>query len=342
MKNFKKNLIYSIILSLGVIILIFLFSFFKEGISIFKIKINYFYIFISSLIVLSIWFFEVIRLKIILNFFDIKIGYFYLLYIHLIGYFFSAITPLGTGGFAAKVYLISKKKNFEIGNIVSILTFMYLLNMFIYLFFSIFLIFSFRNLRETLNLKDRLIFFIIIFILLLSLLIFIILVLPEIFRKLSHKILSLFKKLSEEKRENIAKIINLNFERFVNGMKNIRKLKFKILPIVFLTTLSFFILNSLSYFLLKSLNVNSSFLKSFLLQFIYHFFSGWSVTPGGSGISEAIYSSLFINEVTLSKITYLLILFKFFTYYVYIFIGGVLTFKELKSFLDINKIYEKS
>jgi uncharacterized protein (TIRG00374 family) len=125
-------------------------------------------------------------------------------------------------------------------------------------------------------------------------------------------------------------------------MKNIRKLKFKILPIVFLTTLSFFILNSLSYFLLKSLNVNSSFLKSFLLQFIYHFFSGWSVTPGGSGISEAIYSSLFINEVTLSKITYLLILFKFFTYYIYIFIGGVLTFKELKSFLDINKIYEKS
>ncbi len=342
MKNFKKNLILSIILSILVIIFVFLVSFFKEGFSLTKFNLNYLYLYISFLITLLIWLFEIIKLKIFLNFFEINLSFFYLLYTHLIGMFFSTITPLGVGGFATKVYLISKKKNFEIGNIVSIFTFMYLINMFIYLFFSIILIFKFETLRETYALKDRLIFFIILFILLLSLLIFFVTIKPELFKKLSFLILSLFKKLSEDKKEKISNIITINYERFVNGMKNVRKLRFKIIPIFILTILSFFTLNSLSYFLLKTLNINSSYFNSFLLQFIYHFFVGWSFTPGGSGISEAIYTSLFITEASFAKIPLLLILFKFFTYYIYIFIGGILTFKELKSFLEINVFYEKS
>ncbi|MCX8095269.1 MAG: flippase-like domain-containing protein [Caldisericia bacterium] len=341
MRNFKKNLIIALILSLGVIIFIFIISFFKEGGEIFKVKLDFRFILISSLILISIWIFEVLRLKIIFNFQNIKLSFFYLLYTHLVSYFFSTITPMGIGGFAAKVYLISKKRNFEIGNIVSIFTFLYLFNMFIYLVFSFILLFFIKNFSLNFKFGTRLIFFFVIFIFLLSFLIFLIIIKPELFRRLSHKILNLFKKLNMEKRKRIEKIIDENYFRFIEGMRSIRYLKFKLIPIAILTFLSFIFLNSLSFFLINSLKVKISFYNSFLLQFIYHFFAGWSITPGGSGISEALYSALFVTQIGLSKILPLTILFKLFTFYIYILIGGILTFRELKSFLEINKIYEE-
>lgn len=341
MRNFKKNLVIALFLSLSVIFIILLFSFLKEGKEIFKVKLNTQFILFSIFIVLLLWIFEVLRLKIIFNYLNINISYLYLLYTHLVGYFFSTITPMGVGGFMAKVYLVSKKRNFEIGNIVSIFTFLYLFNMFIYLLISIILLFFFKNISMNYNFGEKLILSFVIFIFLLSFLIFLITIKPEFFRKLSFKILNLFKKLQEDKRERIGKIIDDNYLRFIQGMKTIKNLKFKIVPILILTVLSFITLNSLSYFLIKSLGIDISFYNAFLLQFIYHFFAGWSVTPGGSGITEALYTSLFLTQVGLSKIVSLTLLFKFFTYYIYILIGGILTFKGLSSFLEINKIYEQ-
>lgn len=341
MKKFKRNLTIALFLSLSVIFILLLISFLKEGKEIFKIKLNTQFILLSIFIVILIWIFEVLRLKIIFNYLNINLSFFYLLYTHLVGYFFSTITPMGIGGFMAKVYLISKKRNFEIGNIVSIFTFLYLFNMFIYLIISILLLFFFKNISIDYNFGERLILSFITFIFLLSFLIFLITIKPEFFRKLSFKILNLFKKLQKDKREKIGKIIDDNYLRFIEGMKTIKNLKFKIVPILILTVLSFITLNSLSYFLIKSLGIEINFYNAFLLQFIYHFFAGWSVTPGGSGITEALYSSLFLTQVELSKIFSLTLLFKIFTYYIYILIGGILTFKELSSFLEINKIYEQ-
>jgi len=213
--------------------------------------------------------------------------------------------------------------------------------MFIYLIFSIFLLFFIKNLTVNLDIGKRLIVLFVIFIFLLCFIIFLIMIKPIVFKKLSQKIVSIFKNLDENKKTKIENIIETNYLRFVEGMKNVRELKFKIFPILILTIFSFISLNSLSYFFMKSLYLNPSYYTSFLLQFIYHFFVGWSVTPGGSGISEAIYSSLFLTQVDLSKILPLTILFKFFTYYIYILIGGILTFRELSSFLEIYKIYEE-
>lgn len=341
MRNFKRNLSFALLLSLTVIILLFLISFLKEGREIFNVKLNYKYILYAFLLLISIWIFEVLRLKILLKFFNIKLSSLYLLYTYLLSYFFSTITPMGIGGFIAKVYLISKKRNFEVGNIISILTFLYLFNMFIYLIISIVLIFFIKNLTISFKFGERLILFLIIFIFLLSFVIFLITIKPEVFRQIAHKILNLFKKIVQEKREKIEKLIDDNFSRFVDGMRRVKNLNLKIIPIFLLTILSFIFLNSLSYFLIRSLGVHVNFYNPFLLQFIYHFFAGWSITPGGSGITEAIYSTLFLTQVELPKILPLVILFKFFTYYIYIIIGGILTFKEIKEFLEIKKIYEE-
>lgn len=341
MRNFKRNLSFAILLSLSVIVFLFFISFLKEGKKIFDIKLNYNFIFLSLCLVILIWITEVFRMKLLLNNLNINLSFIYLLYTHFVSYFFSSITPMGIGGFMAKVYLIAKKRDFEIGNIVSILTFLYLLNMFIYLIISVSLLFFIKNLIINFKFGKRLFLFLLIFIFLLSLTIFIVTIKPEVFRKIAHKMLNLFKKINQEKRERIQKIIDDNFFRFVNGMKKVIDLKFKIIPILLLSILSFFFLNSLSYFLIRSLGIVISFFNSFLLQFIYHFFAGWSITPGGSGITEAIYSSLFLNQVGLSKILSLVILFKIFTYYIYILIGGILTIRELSEFLEIKKIYEE-
>lgn len=112
MKKFKRNLTIALFLSLSVIFILLLISFLREGKEIFKIKLNTQFILLSIFIVILIWIFEVLRLKIIFNYLNINLSFFYLLYTHLVGYFFSTITPMGIGGFMAKVYLISKKKKF--------------------------------------------------------------------------------------------------------------------------------------------------------------------------------------------------------------------------------------
>lgn len=340
MKSLIKNIRNALILSIIVILIIFLITIYKNGIYSIKFHINFNFILILLPVIIFLWIVEAFRLKIVLNAFNYQIPFFSLIYIYLVSLFFSAITPLGAGGFAIKVYLISKRKDYDIGGISALITIIFVVNIVFSIIISIFSIFFLKRVDLRENFYQKLINTIILFILILSLLLFFLIINPEGIRKIAVKILNLFKKLEEGKKEKILNLINKNYERYKNTVLSMSKLKWKIIFLFLLTILYWIILLSISPILVFSLNIKTSFLNSAILQFIYHFFVGWAVTPGGSGISEAIYSTLFLNIVGLSNLPVLTFLFKFFTYYIYILIGGVLSINEIKKIGDIREIYE--
>ena len=341
MKSLTKNIRNALILSLIVILTIFLITIYKNGINSIKFDLNYNYILILIAVVIFLWVIETLRLKIILNTFDYQIPFLSLIYIHLISLFFSAITPFGLGGFAMKVYLISKRKSYDVGGVSALIAIIYVINIIFTIIISIFSIIFLKRSDLMEMFYGRLISSIVIFILILSLLVFFLIINHETIRNISIKILNLFKKLSEEKKEKILNTINKNYERYKNTILSMGKLKWKLIFLFLLTILYWVTLLSISPILIASLNIKTSFFNASILQFIYHFFVGWAFTPGGSGISEAIYSSLFLNLVGLSNLTVLTFLFKFFTYYIYILIGGILSVNEVKKIGDINKIYDQ-
>ena len=340
MQSIKKNIINSLILSISVIVIIFLISIIKKGSSVIVINFNFYYILLVILIVFSLWLIESIRYKILLNKFNYNFSIINLIYINLVSLFFATITPFGFGGFAMKVYMISKKKNFDIGQVSAIITIIYILNMLFVLFFSFISIFLLKNFEIKQDIIKKIINSVIIFIILLSIMIFIIILKPEVFRKISLSILNLFKKLSSEKKEKITQTIIRSYDRYREGLLAMKKLGITILWISIFTVIYYFVLLSITPLLIYSLNINVSYFTSSIMQFIYHFFVGWAVTPGGSGISEALYSSLFSSIVDISKLATLTFLFKFFTYYIYIILGGILSIKEIKEFGDLRNIYE--
>jgi len=338
--SIKRNIINSLILSISVIIIIFIISIIRKGVSTLKFNFNFNYVLLAILIVFSLWIIEAIRYKILLNKFDYDIPFFTLIYFNIVSLFFATITPIGIGGFAMRVYLISKRKNFDIGEVSAIVTIIYILNMLFVLIFSFFTIFFLKNFEIKEEITKRIINSVIVFIIFLSIMIFIIILKPQIFRRMSFSILNLFKKISPEAKEKITQTIIKSYDRYREGLIKMKKLGLTILYLSIFTIIYYIILISISPVIIYSLNIKVSFFSASILQFIYHFFVGWAVTPGGSGISEAIYSSLFSTIIDISKLPTLIFLFKFFTFYIYIILGGILSIKEIKEFGDLKKIYE--
>lgn len=340
MANFKKSLGLGIILSIITIILIFLFSIYKEGSKVLEIKLDYRFLLIVFFIIILIQLIESLKIKIILDEFNYKISFLKIVYIQFVSLFFATITPFGSGGFASKVYFFSKRKNFDIGTISGAITILYLINMFFSIFISIILIFFMKVRFDQFDFSKRVIYYVVLFILLLLLLIFFIMIYPNYIKSVALKILNLFKNLSEDKKEKIVSIIDKNYIKFRESIKKVRFFKFKIFTLFLLTLLYWMALLSISPLLLLSIKEQNQILNSIVLQFIYHFFVGWAITPGGSGISEVIFTFLFSTILNFSKLPTLIFLFRFFTFYLYIIFGGILSIKEIKELGDIKKIYE--
>lgn len=340
MGNFKKSLSLGIILSIIAIILILLFSIYKEGSKVFEIKFDYRFLLIVFFITIIIQLIESLRIRIIFNEFNYKISFLKIVYIQFISIFFATITPFGSGGFASKVYLFSKRKNFDIGTISGALTILYLMSMFFLTLISIILVFFIKLRFDQLDFSKKIIYYVVLFIFLLLMIIFLIMIYPNYIKRIALKILNLFKNLSEDKKEKIVSIIDKNFIKFRDSIKKVKFFKFKIFTLFLLTLLYWMVLLSISPLLLLSIKEQNQILNSIVLQFIYHFFVGWAITPGGSGISEVIFTTLFSTIVDFSKLPTLIFLFRFFTYYLYIIFGGILSIKEIKELGDIKKIYE--
>ncbi|HDJ99803.1 MAG TPA: flippase-like domain-containing protein [Firmicutes bacterium] len=340
MKNLKKNIIFGISLSIGVIIVILIISIMKEGREVLLLKINMKSLLLTIIIVISLWFMDGLRLYTLLRFFKVKISLFKCIKINLISLFLASITPFGSGGMVGKIYLLSRE-GMTIGGGSAVVTIMYLINMLFFLLAStLFIIFFKESLPQNLW-WNRIFYLLIASIALFSFLFFLFALKPKRLFNLTERIMKMrwAKRLSEEKRRKIIDGINKNIERYHRGITLLFKKK-SLVPILILITFGYwFIFLNLSPSILNSLNVKFNYLRAVITQFIFHFFVTLAATPGGSGIAEAGYSSLFSSFVPPEKIFALTFLWRFFTYYIYLILGGIFSISEIKK-LNLKDLTE--
>ena len=81
--------------------------------------------------------------------------------------------------------------------------------------------------------------------------------------------------------------------------------------------------------ILNGLGLEPHYLKSYVMQTIYYLVIPYMPTPGSSGIAELGFASLFISFIPGGLIGLVTFIWRFITFYLHLFVGGVFAFKEM-------------
>ena len=297
MKN-KKNIITNILFFTILIIVTYYIIFkdynFKEIIYNLK-ELNYNYLLLAFIFMILYFFVESLNIKLILNSFKEKISIFKSFIYTLICFFFSAVTPGGSGGQPVTIYYLSKEKIK-----VSHSTLAYLLQLLGYNVSAIILGITFAISYNRILDKNSIILFIIGSLLIL---IPISLTMIGIFSKkitkfLVNLVIKILTKLKVKKVDTIKERIDKELVVFNDSSKYIMTHKKEFLRSLLLSLLQLTINYSIPYFIYRAFGLNEfDFLFILGLQAILHNATVSLPLPGAVGITETvflmIYSSIY-------------------------------------------------
>jgi len=152
-------------------------------------------------------------------------------------------------------------------------------------------------------------------------------------RSLLEKIIGFFQKYRLFQKYHTPQIwvkhIETWIEEFISSFKYLfQQKKSDIVYAGFFTLLSMIANYSIVYVLLKGLRYDFSFLKIVAIQIVLYFFLYLTPTPGGSGFAEGGFYLLFYNFIPKHLIGIILILWRFFIAYLWVFVGWVIIIKR--------------
>ena len=351
-KTMKLPIIISITLSIVIIILVFLFTVDAKTINqLANTKIKYEFFVLAILLNVLYWIIWGARLKVLAYAIDkkVNIGLLKTIKIVIANQFLAGITPSMAGGEPVRIYLLNKE-GMSLGGSTAAVFGERLLDAFFILMLIPFAFFIFKDKPGIHYLNLGLTIGIIVFISL------IILFLYAVFRPEKTKSFLIFicKKLSRflKKKEGELKVINRincevdNFHKsmmcFNNHKKNL--LLASILTVIFWST-GFMIASML----LLGLGLPPFFVESYAAQVLLIVIIMMPTTPGSAGVAEGgifvLYGVILTDPVSYSLLGVFLILYRFITYHMNIFIGAIFQyriFKSVASFsMDMIKTHEE-
>ncbi len=281
-------------------------------------------------IFIAMTFFDILRLQVLTSALGIHIPLFYGLKTILAYYFLSAITPAATGGEPLMVYML-KKKGVGVGKGTCIVVIRGLLLIsFIAIGGPIIVCFHSELLYNT----SLWVVFVGIAVLLTTLIIFLAYALykPKKGERLIEKILHLLERLPWFKKHVPSLIEKVDgwIDELSFSLKYFVREKKLHLLLATVWTVMFMVCNySLAYVLLKGLNYDISILTVFMVQIVLYFFLYFSPTPGGSGVAEGGFYLFFAPLVPHHLLGVLIVLWRFFTVYLGVFMGAFVIMKTL-------------
>lgn len=138
-----------------------------------------------------------------------------------------------------------------------------------------------------------------------------------------------------------VKHIEIWIEDFISSFKYLfQQKKSDILYAGFFTILSMLANYSIVYVLFKGLQYDFPFLKILAIQIVLYFFLYLTPTPGGSGFAEGGFYLFFYNFIPKHLIGIVLILWRFFIAYLWVFLGWVVIIRQF-GFKGLEEIQQK-
>lgn len=330
LKKWRRWLIASILISATSLAVIYMLTPTKRAIPL-LIHISPLFLLIIILIHTLHWSFWALRIKIMAHALGYNISFTWAFRIVMVNLFMASITPSSFGGEPSRIYMLSHG-NLSSGDATALTLGERLID---FIFFATALPLMLILLGITVNferLKYELLAAASLFICGGIFLIFIV-THPTWFKKRLgklEKVVGLFVK-NEEKRENLMKKIEREFDSFVKGMVTIFKRK----PLHFIGAFSSTVVMWVSDFSLPSLILlalghKPFWLFSITLQMIILLITIVPISPGGSGLAE--FSAYFLYSQKLPKdlAGAVVILWRILTFYMNLFVGLAFTLHYLK------------
>ncbi len=321
LSRLKKGIFIGIVLWVGAVFIIFAFTFSDETPrSLRSFKIEYLlltiFLYVVSLIIDSYKFKMIIR-----GMTGKNLPLVYVLEVFLVGFFFSASTPFQGGGFAFQMYLLSRKgvspgESSAAITLKGMTNFLFLVLMAPFLVYSLGISWAYKPLK-----------FVVPAVILITILIFILARWPVFVLKWrKYRIVSWFL--------NELKLFNESF----GALLSLRKWRIlSIIAILTVTSVSLHLLMVPAIF--YGIGVKVPVLKAITLHILTQILFIYSPTPGASGVMELGGAFVFSSICPKHLIGIFTAIWRFFTYYLSAFLGGILT---VKNFSFLVREYEKT
>ena len=334
MKNKKKNITNIIILI--VISALVLYFCLKDN---FKdtfhtlMSVNVIWLIVAILMMVLYWFFRSVSMYSITRKFksDYKFKSSFRLVVET--QFFHAITPFASGGQPYEIYSL-KRENISISDVTNISIQNFIVYQIALVLLGVIALFSnmFLNLYSNVNLLKGLIiigFLVNTFVIVVLFLFTFSKKLHQAIVKFIINVLSKFK-LIKNKEEIVSKMEN-TINDFNKGAKKILKDKKHFVSLIFINFLSLVMLYLIPVILLYSLSDYTSFngIDAVITSAYVMLIGSFVPIPGGSGGLEYSFIKFYGNFLSGSKLSVLMILWRFITYYLGMFVGAIaLAFKR--------------
>lgn len=288
--------------------------------------INFTILSFSFLILITSWIIEAIRIWLIATGLGEKISLKKIIQINLASTFMGNITPFNSGGIPTQVYLLCQA-GIQPGKSSAIVTLRVILSTLLFTLIAPVLLFFFHK-HFSFGMIQQITMVAIPLSALVSLLLIVFIIKPELAKKILSFLLGLFKsaKFQQFIEPFLNKFLN-EMEIFHESIGQFRKGSYFFLVIIatFAYWFSFFTIAPclISAFGVK---IQGIFLKSIILQFIILFVIAYLPVPGGSGVMELMFFSLF-SFVPLQIRSIFTLVWRFLSYYLITFIGGIIFIK---------------
>lgn len=284
------------------------------------------YIFISFSIFASGYLVDALRMKIIISNFNIKTNFWELTYNNVMGFFFTAITPLAAGGQPYQIWHLNEQVGVDYEHGMNIMVSRFLETMFTNFFVALI---SYKYIIGSLskgNISSKLIQLGLIT----SLIVTLFILLLFLKSKIIIKIVQAFEKIKIIRKKQISnKLENwiIEMKKSIRFLWN-EKLYIMIFDIFLGLVLLMIQAYSLFYFIdVFTPNINISYWKIFGGMSLLNMVVFYIPTPGASGSTEGAYQ-IFLSSLTGNSKAALTAVFgwRFASYYMQILFGGILLF----------------
>lgn len=293
--------------------------------------LNYLGIILAIIALLMSWLCEALRLKIIAGGLGEPISFKKLFNINLISTFTGNITPYASGGIPTQVFLLCKS-GAQPGKASALVTLRVIFSALLFTLLVPVLLTLFRS-QLDLGWAHQLITIAIPLSCLASLALIALIINPRLAKYLLIFPIWLCKKipgLSVKVEPHIRKILRqvVIFHRSIKQFRCKRNFIF-----VFLTTfLYFFALFSIAPAIIFAFGIGSQdiYVKCILLQFVLTFITAYLPIPGGSGVMEAGFLSMFLF-IPIQIRGFIALIWRLISYHVPTFTGGVILLRLINS-----------
>ncbi|MFW6281998.1 MAG: lysylphosphatidylglycerol synthase transmembrane domain-containing protein [bacterium] len=290
-------------------------------------------IFLDLIIILFLsWVVAGLRIKFLVDSIGHKISLKKCMLIFLEARFVSHVTPFATGGGPFQIYFL-KKVGLDTAEASTVVLIQFVLRVLFLSLSTLLCLTIFSSAIDSEIIPESIFYILFSLILFLVILTTILIIFPGIMHKFinlvfSNEIIRRHLKNSYKIRKMIVRLKQEIFN-FRKSFSLISQERWSLAAAGVCTVSYWLLIFSIAPIIFIGFGQPPNFIYSFVMQVLFFFIQPFMPTPGAAGIAELGFASLFISFLPNNIIGLVTIIWRFFTYYIELLIGGFLVIKTI-------------